>query len=96
MKGVNISKIKASLSEYLAKVKEGEEIILTERGYPIAKIIPFKGAVFYSKQRNALARKGILQLGKGKISPSFLEPSPVVDEKGTVLEALLNEREEAH
>ena len=43
MKTAAVSKLKASLSEYLARVKAGEEVIVTERGKPIAKIVPFGG-----------------------------------------------------
>jgi prevent-host-death family protein len=40
METAAISKLKASLSEYLSKVKAGEKVLVTERGKPIAKIIP--------------------------------------------------------
>jgi len=40
MKSATVSKLKATLSEYLARVKAGEEVLVTERGIPIAKIIP--------------------------------------------------------
>jgi len=43
MKTAAVSKLKAGLSEYLARVKAGEEVIVTERGKPIAKIVPFGG-----------------------------------------------------
>ncbi|MBW1945932.1 MAG: type II toxin-antitoxin system prevent-host-death family antitoxin [Deltaproteobacteria bacterium] len=42
METTAISKLKASLSEYLSKVKAGEEVLVTERGKPIAKIIPLE------------------------------------------------------
>ncbi|MBA3770608.1 MAG: type II toxin-antitoxin system prevent-host-death family antitoxin [Blastocatellia bacterium] len=32
------------MSFYVAKVKRGEEIIISERGVPFAKIVPFKTA----------------------------------------------------
>ncbi|PYN64673.1 MAG: type II toxin-antitoxin system prevent-host-death family antitoxin, partial [Candidatus Rokuibacteriota bacterium] len=41
MTSAAVAKLKASLSEYLARVKAGEEVIVTERGKPIAKIVPF-------------------------------------------------------
>ena len=40
MQTVPVAKLKATLSEFLAKVKAGEEVIVTERGKPIAKIVP--------------------------------------------------------
>jgi prevent-host-death family protein len=40
MKTATVSRLKASLSEYLAGVREGESLIVTDRGRPAAKIIP--------------------------------------------------------
>ncbi|MBI4208156.1 MAG: type II toxin-antitoxin system prevent-host-death family antitoxin [Deltaproteobacteria bacterium] len=95
MKNAAVSILKASLSEYLAKVKQGEEVIVTDRGKPIAKIIPFRSVGgFLNVQRTSLAREGVLELGTGKVSEDFLKPSPVRDPSGSVLEALLEEREE--
>lgn len=39
MKIVGVAEAKAKLSEYLTAVKEGEEILITERGKPVAKIV---------------------------------------------------------
>ena len=39
-RSATVSKLKATLSEHLARVKAGEEVIITERGKPIAKIVP--------------------------------------------------------
>lgn len=61
----SIAQTKTQLSQLLKKVKSGEEITVTERGAPIAKIIPFepmdfeerikfleaKGAIIPSKNR---------------------------------------------
>lgn len=40
MKTTPVSELKATLSEQLARVKVEEEIVVTERGRPIAKIVP--------------------------------------------------------
>jgi len=42
VKTATISRLKASLSEYLVKVRAGEELIVTDRGRPVAKIVPLK------------------------------------------------------
>ena len=39
MNTAGIKEIKNNLSRYLARVKSGEEILITERGKPIARII---------------------------------------------------------
>jgi prevent-host-death family protein len=38
--GVNIRELKTHLSKYLRKVKEGQTVLITERGKPIGRIIP--------------------------------------------------------
>jgi prevent-host-death family protein len=39
MNTAGIKEIKNNLSRYLARVKQGEEILITERGKPIARIV---------------------------------------------------------
>lgn len=40
---VGIRELRAHLSRYLDQVREGEEIVVTDRGTPIAKISPTNG-----------------------------------------------------
>lgn len=40
MESVGVRDLKASLSRYLRRVKGGETIVVTERGVPIARIVP--------------------------------------------------------
>jgi len=42
---VNIGLLKNDLSKYLHKVREGEEITITDRNEPIAKITPLERPV---------------------------------------------------
>ena len=53
MNTAGIKDIKNNLSRYLAQVKAGEEIVITERGKPIARII--KENEKNNKIREALA-----------------------------------------
>jgi prevent-host-death family protein len=41
MKTVNIHQAKTNLSRLLSRVELGEEIIISNRGIPIAKLVPF-------------------------------------------------------
>lgn len=95
MKTAAISKLKASLSEYLLKVKAGEEVIVTDRGKPIAKIIPIKRSEMeISPHLLILERAGLVKIGTGKIPDSFWNLPRPKDPKGLVLKALLQERKE--
>ncbi|MBI5602346.1 MAG: type II toxin-antitoxin system prevent-host-death family antitoxin [Deltaproteobacteria bacterium] len=40
-KNLGIREVKTNLSGLLKKVKEGQEVIITDRGKPIGKIVPF-------------------------------------------------------
>jgi prevent-host-death family protein len=41
MKTAAISEIKVRLSEYLNQVKEGMEVLITDRGKHFARLVPF-------------------------------------------------------
>jgi prevent-host-death family protein len=43
MQTVSVADAKARLSEILAKIESGAEIIITRRGHPVAKLSSIKG-----------------------------------------------------
>jgi prevent-host-death family protein len=95
MKSATVSKLKATLSEYLTKVKAGEEVIVTERGKPIAKIVPLsEGSVTISPHLHDLARAGLARLGSGKLPDGFWRLHRTKDPHGSVAQALEEERAE--
>lgn len=95
MKTVAVSEVKASLSEYLLKVKAGEEVIITDRGKPIAKLVPLeRGEEEIPAHLLSLEKAGLARVGKGKLPPGFWDVSRPKDPKGRALKALLQEREE--
>lgn len=94
MKEVGVAQIKAELSQYLARVKRGEEVIVTQHGQPIAKLVPYRSTGSQAKARAALVQQGILTLGNSRLHPSLLRSSPVQDPTGDLLRCLLAEREE--
>lgn len=44
MKKVNVSTLKSKLSAYLKLVKQGKEVVVTDRNEPVAIVVPFKSA----------------------------------------------------
>lgn len=40
MKSVNITEFRSRLPDYLKMVKAGEEMVLTSRGKPVARLVP--------------------------------------------------------
>lgn len=93
MNSVGIAELKAQLSEYLARVKAGEELLITERGRPIARIQPLRHADDWDAQTLDQARRGILRLpAKSLDVAAFLALPRAVDADGAVLRELLAER----
>ena len=94
MTSAAVAKLKASLSEYLARVKAGEEVIVTERGKPIAKIVPVgRDEADVPAHLLEKARAGLIRLGSGKLPKGFWKmPRPVVPGSAAV-KAVLEERE---
>jgi prevent-host-death family protein len=94
MKTAAVSELKALLSKYLSKVKAGEEVIVTDRGKPIAKIIPIKRTdMEIPPHLLSLERAGLVRIGKSKLPESFWSLPRPADRKGAALKALLEERE---
>jgi prevent-host-death family protein len=56
MSTVGIKELKNCLTQYLRRTKQGEEVIVTERGHPIALIQPIKSAVKAVSLEAKLAR----------------------------------------
>ena len=95
MKRIAVSTLKATLSGCLAKVKAGDEVLVMERGKPIAKLVPLaKDSDGTFAQLHDLARAGLVRVGRGKLPAGFWKLPRPKDRKGRALQALLAERAE--
>ncbi|HEY68077.1 MAG TPA: type II toxin-antitoxin system prevent-host-death family antitoxin [Thermoflexia bacterium] len=85
---VGVRELKARLSHYLAQVKGGATLIVTERRRPIARVIPEGDPVQMRLQ--ALVAEGTIAWNGQRLQPT----SPVAKTKGprTVAELLLEDR----
>lgn len=84
MQTAAVSELKASVSEYLAKVKSGEEVLVTDRGVPIAKIVPLHRTEGASSARmSQLERAGLIKIGTGTITSDFWSVPRPDDRHGT-------------
>jgi len=68
METVTIHVAKTTLSQLLARVEAGEEIVLARGKEPIAKLVPYRPG---KKGRTFGAYKGVVGVG-----PEFFEPLP--------------------
>jgi prevent-host-death family protein len=95
MQAASISELKTSASEYLLKVKAGEEILLTDRGNPFAKIIRIRRSELPADVHMAqLEQRGLASVGKMSLPADFLSSPRPHDRDGLALKALFEEREE--
>jgi prevent-host-death family protein len=88
--------LKSRLSEYLRRVKGGAELVITDRGVPVARIVPLDPAERRTTRRLRLTKTGVVRPGRGKLPRVLQEPptGPAVGEN--VLQALLAERGDTH
>ena len=93
MKSAAISELKARLSDYLNQVKSGTEILVTDRGKPVARIIPVSGKKRPRSSLGKMEKQGLVKLGYGKLPRDFWTMVRPKDPQGLVLKALLEERE---
>jgi prevent-host-death family protein len=94
VKTTTVSQLKASLSKYLRSVKAGEEVLVTERGRPIAKLTPAEASEMLSDALLEMQKQGLIKLGSGKLPKGFWELPRPKDPKGLVMKTVLREREE--
>jgi prevent-host-death family protein len=90
-----VAELKAGLSRYLERVKAGQEVLVTDRGQPVAKIVPIGTAGRRGSRRARLVREGMLLPGRGRVRASLLRlPAGSAAKGRAVLDALLEERRE--
>ena len=86
MSQVGVRELKDRLSGYLKRVQGGEEIVVTERGRSVARIVPVKTS---SLQRafEPMLREGAVRWGGGK--PRGASRRPVI--RGRTLADMVKE-----
>lgn len=94
MNSVGLAELRERLSAYLKKVKSGQEVLITERGVPIARLAPLKGGRGGDSRRDKLAKEGLLHKGRGRVRRSLRSPPQGAAVGESILEALLSERDE--
>jgi prevent-host-death family protein len=93
-KTVSIARLKARLSEYLDRVRAGEEVVVTDRGRPVARLAPLVGSTAEEGRVAELVRRGLIRAPSRPLDPSFLDRPRPADPEGRSLESVLEERAE--
>jgi prevent-host-death family protein len=90
---ISIATLKAHLSSCLKSVKSGREVWITDRGRPVARIVPLTGK---QAGREDLVQAGLLRPPLRRPPPSFWDRVPRRDLKDSgATRALLEERDSA-
>ena len=81
MRAVGIREVKNRLSEFLRLVREGETVLITDRGKVVAQILPppaYLGTPHEGEQEALvrLARAGHLRSGEGTLMSTQAPPLP--------------------
>jgi len=93
MKTAAVSELKARLSEYLNHVEAGMEVLITDRGKPVARLVPIPRSTGLKASLVRMEKQGLIRLGPGKLPGDFWRMARPDDPEGVVLKALLEERE---
>lgn len=96
MKTANIAELKNGLSAYLAEVKRGGQVLVSDRNVPFAKIVPLNHTDDYDAEEIELVAKGLMTLPKddNPLPDSFWEDDLPYVPGNRAIEILLEERYE--
>lgn len=91
---VSISSLKARLSDYVRLVRNGEEVVVTDRGIPVARIVPLDAERWMETRVMELVESGLAKPPVAKLPKDLWKYPGPADPEGSVLRALLEERAE--
>jgi prevent-host-death family protein len=94
MTKASISDLKARLSAYLDIVRQGDDVLVTDRGRVIARLAPVTGDALEDSRREMLIRTGRLRPPTTALPRDFGRRHRPQDDAGRSLAALLEERGE--
>jgi prevent-host-death family protein len=94
---VGVADLKARLSEYLARVQAGEEIVVADRGRPVARLVPaVPNDLTEDARLRDLQRRGLIRLGTGAVPEEYWSMELPEDPNGLLRAALEAERAEGY
>ena len=91
---VSIGLLKARLSEYLRRAKAGEDVVVTDRGRPVARLVALEGDPALEGRMAELVGAGLARRPAERLDAGFLDLPRPADPEGRSLEAVLEERAE--
>jgi prevent-host-death family protein len=93
MKMVPVHRLKAQLSSFLAVVRAGGTVVITERGRPVAKLEPVTLEDDPEGHLESLVARGLARRPTEPLRADFFDGPRVKDPDGNVLRELHGERD---
>jgi prevent-host-death family protein len=82
---VGIKELRSQLSDYLARVREGNEVVITDRGAAVARIIPITGGRAFDRA-----------VAEGLVTPAIrrdrTRPDQRVQSRGSITDLVAEQR----
>ena len=95
MKSESISNAKNRLSALIRRVQKGESVTITDRGVPVAKLVPVQLGAGVPAKIVALAQQGLARLPERAPDAAWLDlPRPTPTPGPSLVDYLLEERRE--
>ena len=88
IQSVGVRDLKDNLSRYLAIVRRGGEIVITEHGHPIARVVPIQGKSSHERLAELIAA-GDVSLARRRTRSM---PGPVRLPRGATISDLVKEQ----
>jgi prevent-host-death family protein len=89
--GVSVGQLKAHLSKHIARAGCGEEVIITHRGQPVARLVPLPELPPIGRHVSGLVRAGLARAPLKRLDEAWLKAPRPRDPEGRSLQAVLDE-----
>lgn len=95
MKTATITEVKNGLSAYLDRVRQGESVVILDRGIPVARLEPVRSTEDATGRVQRLQRAGVVEAARSDTPLKRLRvPGPTPERNASAVRALLEERRE--
>ena len=94
MQTTTVSKLKMSISACLRQVKAGEELLITEHGRPVARLLPVADIASLPEHLAEMEKKGLLKRPGKSLPKDFWDLPRPTDPSAALRSAVSKERSE--
>ena len=89
-----VADFRANLGTHLRTVRAGGEVLILDRGEPVARLVPVEGEEARSGRMEALVRSGQVRLPAEALATDFWDRPRCDDAAGRMVQAILEDRAE--